>query len=69
VSWHKSNSKWSARIRCDRKFYNLGEFDNQMEAAMAYDDKAVELFGEFAYLNFPERIELKKWLKKIIWAA
>jgi hypothetical protein len=57
VSWHKSNSKWSARIRCDRKFYNLGEFDNQMEAAMAYDDKAVELFGEFACLNFPESVK------------
>ncbi|MBA7605706.1 hypothetical protein ES703_12840 [subsurface metagenome] len=69
VSWHKSRSKWSARIRCDRKLYNLGEFDNEMEAAMAYDDKAVELFGEFAYPNFPERIELKKWIKTIIWAA
>ena len=28
-----------------------------------------EPFGEFAYLNFPERIELKKWIRKIIWAA
>jgi len=69
VSWHKSRSKWSARIRCDRKFYNLGEFDNEMEAAMAYDDKAVELFGEFAWPNFPERIELNKWIRKIVWAA
>lgn len=69
VSWHKCRSKWSARIRCDRKFYNLGDYDDQMEAAMAYDDKAVELFGEFAYLNFPERIELRKWIRKIIWAA
>ncbi len=28
-----------------------------------------EPFGEFAYLNFPERIELKKWIRKIIWKA
>ncbi len=24
---------------------------------------------EFAYLNFPERIELRNWMRKIIWAA
>jgi len=69
VCWHKCRSKWSARIRCDGKFYNLGDFDDQMEAAMAYDNKAAELFGEFAYLNSPERIELRTWLKKIIWAT
>ncbi len=69
VSWDKRSSKWSARIRCNGKLYNLGDFDNQMEAAMTYDDKAVELFGEFAWLNFPERIELRKWIEKIIWAA
>ncbi|MBA7691068.1 hypothetical protein ES703_99606 [subsurface metagenome] len=69
VCWHKCRSKWSARIRCDGKFYNLGDFDNEMEAAMAYDNKAAELFGEFAWLNFPERMELNKWIRKIIWAA
>jgi len=36
---------------------------------MAYYDKAAELFGEFAYLNFPERIELQNWIRKIVWAA
>jgi hypothetical protein len=28
-----------------------------------------ELFGEFANLNFPERIEIRKWIRKIIWKA
>jgi hypothetical protein len=28
-----------------------------------------EPFGEFAYLNFPERIEIRKWIRKIVWAA
>jgi hypothetical protein len=55
VSWHKCSRKWSARVRCDGKFNNLGDYKDEMAAAMAYDDKAVELFGEFAYLNFPER--------------
>ena len=57
VCWHKCNRKWIARIRCDGKFYNLGDFENEIEAAKAYDDKAVELFGEFACPNFPESVK------------
>lgn len=32
----------------------LGHFNSEPEAARAYDRKAVELFGEFARLNFPQ---------------
>ena len=31
----------------------LGYFTDDTEAARAYDYKAVELFGEFARVNFP----------------
>jgi len=69
VSWHRPNNKWVARIAFKRKRMHIGIFDNQMEAAMAYDDKAIELFGEFACVNLPERIEIRNWLRKLIWAA
>ncbi|GAG04996.1 unnamed protein product [marine sediment metagenome] len=61
--------RWRAKIGFKSKRIHIGDFDNQMEAAMAYDDKAIELFGEFAWLNFPERIDLRNWIRKIVWAA
>ena len=53
VFWDKRMKKWCAKIVCDGKQYYLGYFDDEAEAARAYDRKAVELFGEFARLNFP----------------
>jgi hypothetical protein len=53
VSWHKATNKWRAVIRHNKKVYELGIFDNEINAALAYNKKAQELYKEEAnkYLN------------------
>jgi hypothetical protein len=50
------NGKYSAQIGYQGKIIWLGTFEDEIEAAKAYDRKAYELNGEFAYLNFPDEI-------------
>jgi hypothetical protein len=50
----KRCGKWYAEARCNGEHFRVGPFEDEVEAARAYDRLAVELFGEFAYLNFPE---------------
>ena len=51
VWWDKNHLKWSAMICCNYKKIWLGRYSSEIEAAKAYDRKAKELFGEFAYVN------------------
>lgn len=53
VCWDKNRNKWSAGIMKEGKQYNLGRFDSELNAALAYDQKAKEFWGEYANLNFP----------------
>ena len=54
VTWNRRSRKWSVQIRLNNKPYYGGCFDEEIEAAKAYDNKAKELHGEFACLNFKE---------------
>lgn len=42
---------WRVTITKEKKTKNLGYFATEEEAAQAYNDAAVEMFGAFAYLN------------------
>lgn len=58
VSYDKSRKKWQAGIKFNGKRIALGRFDTPEEAARVRDTKALELFGEFASLNFPKEVLL-----------
>jgi len=51
VTFYKRDQKWQAKISPNGKTIHLGYFDSEIEAAKAYNRKAVEVFGEFARLN------------------
>lgn len=43
--------KWTARIGCNGTTFLLGSYATEQEAAVAYDCAAIQLFGEYAWLN------------------
>jgi hypothetical protein len=55
LEWDKTQRKWKARIQLNNKKIYLGSFDSEIDAAKAYDRKAIELFGRFACPNFPQK--------------
>ena len=49
VSFHQN--RWQSSCAG----YYLGRFATEEAAALAYDEKAIQLWGEFAVVNFPDR--------------
>mmetsp|Transcript_5780 Transcript_5780/g.7593 ORF Transcript_5780/g.7593 Transcript_5780/m.7593 type:complete len:391 (+) Transcript_5780:208-1380(+) len=53
VCWNKCNSSWKSCIKIKGKNTHIGYFDDEVDAAKAYDFKAIQVRGEKANLNFP----------------
>ena len=51
VCFDKSRNKWMAYLNLNGRRYNLGRFDDEDEAALAYNNAASFYFGEYANLN------------------
>lgn len=58
---------WTARIKLSNRIVELGKYINEEEAAMAYNEAATLLFGEYAKLNdvaeAPEYLKIKIYNK------
>ncbi len=54
VYFAKNRGKWRAQINYNGTRRHLGYFDNQEDAARAYDNAAKIYHGDFAVLNFPQ---------------
>jgi len=51
VYWKKQVNRWVASIGYNQKVIHLGYFEKEIDGAIAYNKKAVELFGQYAWLN------------------
>lgn len=56
VSYYKIINKWRASIKVNGNDVYLGIFEKEMDAAIAYDMAAKIHHGEFANLNFVDKI-------------
>lgn len=55
VSWTARDKKWRAIVYVAGQQVYAGMYHTQKAAAAAYDEKARELLGDSAFLNFPIR--------------
>lgn len=53
VHFETSRSRWKAMITKDGNQIYLGRFATEVDAAIAYDEAVLKLYGDLGYRNFP----------------
>ncbi len=51
VTWHKQRQKWKASVSITGQSKHLGLFESEVQAAVAYNNAAIQHHAEFACLN------------------
>lgn len=51
LTWNKKNKKWQVSIMKGRKRYYIGLFSDEVNGARAFNKRARELYGKYAYQN------------------
>jgi hypothetical protein len=64
--YQQKNGLYRAQISYQNKKIALGEYANEELAAVAYDNAAYDLFGEFAKINFPKLLRQRNRAAKKI---
>lgn len=51
VSWHERGNKWQVSVKKNGKAHWVGLFNFEEDAALAYNEVALRIHGQFAHLN------------------
>lgn len=59
VSWHTRFKKWQATIQVNGRKLYLGRFIDIRDAANAYNEAALKHYGDYAYTNDTDHINIR----------